>query len=89
MGGDEMQNAVDDMDIMNINPKELWDIDEVDIDMTKSIEERTLDFMEQTGGGYRTHRNGDYIVRVHFSDTEYTATDAIKHYLKQIAELKY
>lgn len=84
-----MQNTVDDKNIMDVNTEELWDIDEVDIDLTKPVEEKALDFMEQTNGGSRTHINEDYIVRVHFSDIDYTATDAIKHYLKQIAELKY
>lgn len=31
----------------------------------------------------------DYVVCVRFSETEYTATDAMRDYLKKIAELKY
>jgi len=33
--------------------------------------------------------NEGYIVRVHFGKEDYSATDAVKHYLKQIAQLKY
>lgn len=36
-----------------------------------------------------THVNEGYIVRVHFGKEDYSATDAVKHYLKQIAQLKY
>lgn len=47
------------------------------------------DIMEGKKEDVLTHLNEGYIVRVHFSKDNYTATDALKHYLKQIAELKY
>ncbi len=47
------------------------------------------DIMEEKKEDALTHLNEGYIVRVHFSKGNYTATDALKHYLKQIAELKY
>ncbi len=31
----------------------------------------------------------DYVVYVRFSETDYTATDAMRDYLRKIAELKY
>lgn len=31
----------------------------------------------------------DYVVCVRFSETDYTATDAMRDYLRKIAELKY
>ena len=40
-------------------------------------------------GDLSTHLNEGYVVRVHFSMENYSATDALKQYLKQIAELKY
>lgn len=30
-----------------------------------------------------------YVVRVHFSEDDYSATDALKYYLKQMTELKF
>ncbi|MDD3142175.1 MAG: hypothetical protein PHX08_24865, partial [Lachnospiraceae bacterium] len=75
-----MQMEVDQMDIMDVCQDKLWDIDQIDIKLEDSMEEKALQFMSQTKGGARTHKNGDYIVRVHFSDTDYTATDAISHY---------
>lgn len=47
------------------------------------------DIMEGKKEDALTHLNEGYIVRVHFSKDNYTATDALKHYLEQIAELKY
>ncbi len=31
----------------------------------------------------------DYVVYVRFSETDYTATDALKDYIRKIADLKY
>lgn len=36
-----------------------------------------------------THLNNGYVIRVHFSEKNYSATDALKDYLKQISRLKY
>lgn len=61
--------------------EELWDIDETETAglqaLADSADEEAL-----------THMNGDYIVRVHFGKTDYSAADAIKHYLRQLAQLK-
>lgn len=54
-------------------------------DLPEKLEEYTSD----KNGDLSTHLNEGYIVRVHFSKDNYTATDALRHYLKQIAELKY
>lgn len=49
-----------------------------------------LENLEQDGTeADLVHMNEGYIVRVHFGREEYTATDALKHYLQQIAQLKY
>lgn len=84
-----MKKDVDEIDIMEVKSEDLWDIDKIDITMEDTREEKALQFMAQTNGGVRTHINGEYTVRVHFSDTDYTAADAISDYLKEIAELKY
>lgn len=36
-----------------------------------------------------THINQGYVVKVSYSNTDYTATDALKNYLRQISNLKY
>ncbi|TCL57608.1 hypothetical protein EDD76_108143 [Kineothrix alysoides] len=75
--------------MMEINRDDLWDIDEINIDKEKSIKDKLEEFVSIAKGDLSTHLNEDYVVRVHFSQNDYSATDAMKYYMKQIAELKY
>ena len=68
----------------------LWDIGEVDVDPKMEMQDKAEVFLEQIKSNSNqddtelVHRNGEYVVRVHFSDSDYTATDALKHYLRQM-----
>lgn len=68
----------------------LWDIGEIDVDPKMEIQDKAEVFSEQVESNSNqndvelTHKNGEYVVRVHFSDSDYTATDALKHYLRQM-----
>ena len=75
--------------IMEVNREALKDIDTVIVDKEKPINEKIDRYISDMGGEPTTHMNEGYVVRVHFSDTDYSATDAMKHYLQKIAELKY
>lgn len=70
--------------------EKLWDIDDVKIEKELSVENKVGKFshyyLEEEN---LQHTNEGYVVRVHFGAKDYTATDAVKHYLKQIAQLKY
>lgn len=66
----------------------LWDIKDVKIDRKQSVKDKMEGFGQQIEEAL-THRNEEYTVRVHFGSGDYSATDAIKLYLKQIAQLKY
>lgn len=76
-------------DIMEVKREELPDINTIKIDKMQPIEKRLKEFISDKKGDLSTHLNEGYVVRVHFSMENYSATDALKHYLKQIAELKY
>ena len=76
-------------DIMEVKKGDLLDIDTVAIDKTHPVEKKLEEFVSGNDGDLSTHLNEGYVVRVHFSRDDYSATDALKHYLKQIAELKY
>ena len=54
----------------------------------RSVREK-LESMMSGENDLTTHLNDGYVVRVHFGQEDYSATDALKRYLKQIAELKY
>ncbi len=69
--------------------EKLWDIGTVEIEKDLPVEEklkRAADYIKEDSF---SHVNEGYVVRVHFGKDNYSATDAVKHYLKQIAQLKY
>lgn len=79
-----IQNA----DIMEVKREELQDLDTIKIDKMQPVEKKLEEYISGREGNLSTHLNEGYVVRVHFSMEDYSATDALKHYLKQIAELK-
>ena len=76
-------------EIMEVKREELPDIDTIKIDKMQPIEKKLEEYIYGKEGDLSTHLNEGYVVRVHFSMKDYSATDALKQYLKQIAELKY
>ncbi len=85
-----MQSAnIQSTDIMEVKREELPDIDTIQIDKMQPIEKKLGKYISGKEGDLSTHLNEGYVVRVHFSMEDYSATDALKQYLKQIAELKY
>lgn len=74
---------------LNKIEEKLWDIENIEIEKDLPVEEklkRVTDCMKEDS---LAHENEGYVVRVHFGKENYSATDAVKHYLKQIAQLKY
>lgn len=86
---DAQSEDVKKTDIMKIKKEDLLDIDMVAIDKTYPVEKKLKELEADKRGDLSTHLNEGYVVRVHFGRDDYSATDALKHYLKQIAELKY
>lgn len=86
---DAQREDIQKTDIMEVKKGDLLDIDTVTIDKTHPVEKKLKEFAAGKNGDLSTHLNEGYVVRVHFSRDDYSATDALKHYLKQIAELKY
>ncbi len=76
------------VDVMEEQEK-LWDIEEMEIDKELSVKEKLQNFVYGIEEEPLTHMNEGYVVRVHFGKENYSATDAVKDYLKQIAQLKY
>lgn len=76
-------------EIMEVKREELPDIDTIQTDKMQPIEKKVEEYISGKEGDLSTHINEGYVVRVHFSKEDYSATDALKHYLRQIAELKY
>lgn len=74
--------------MMEADRNNLRDISQIKIEKDKPVKDK-MEEMISGEDDFTTHLNDGYVVRVHFSQEDYSATDAFKLYLKQIAQLKY
>lgn len=74
--------------IMEVKREELRDMGQIQIAKEKPVREK-LERIISGEDDFTTHLNDGYVVRVHFGKENYSATDALKQYLRQISELKY
>ena len=63
----EELKRMQDMDIMELNRKELADIQDIVIDTTKSVSSRIRSFLEQTGNPFAMNV-GEYILQIGFME---------------------
>ncbi len=73
-----------DVDIQEIQRETLADILEIKIDESLSDEEKREEFIRQIKNPY-LYRQGDYVVKLSFSDTDATLTDRLKEYIEHVA----
>ena len=76
------------VNIKEVNPEELVDISEIEIDTKQSVQKRVKEYVEQVHNPYLV-RVGEYIVKVGYSDCTETLNDRLKQYISKIAETKY
>ena len=76
------------VNIKEVNPDELVDISEIEIDTKQSVQKRVKEYVEQVHNPYLV-RVGEYVVKIGYSDCKETLNDRIKQYLSKIAETKY
>lgn len=76
------------VDIKKVNPEELVDISEIEIDTKQSVQKRVKGYVEQVHNPYLV-RVGEYVVKIGYSDCEETLNDRMKQYISKIAETKY
>ena len=72
------------MDIREVQRETLADILEIKIDESLSDEEKREEFIRQIKNPY-LYRQGDYVVKLSFSDTDATLTDRLKEYIEHVA----
>lgn len=63
----EELKRMQDMDIMELDRKELADIQDIVIDTTKSVSSRIRSFLEQTGNPFAMNA-GEYILQIGFME---------------------
>lgn len=76
------------VNIKEVNPDELVDISEIEIDTKQSVQKRVKEYVEQVHNPYLV-RVGEYVVKIGYSDCKETLNDRIKQYISKIAETKY
>ena len=73
-----------DMDIREADINELADILEIEIDRELSDIEKKREFIRQIRNPY-LYRQGEYVVKISFADTDATLTDRLKEYIEHVA----
>ncbi len=76
------------VNIKEVNPDELVDISEIEIDTKQSVQRRVKEYVEQVHNPYLV-RVGEYVVKIGYSDCKETLNDRMKQYISKIAETKY
>ena len=76
------------VNIKEVNPDELVDISEIEIDTKQSVQKRVKEYVEQVHNPYLV-RVGEYVVKIGYSDCEETLNDRMKQYISKIEETKY
>ncbi len=73
-----------DMDIREADTGGLADILEIEIDRDLSDTEKKREFIRQIRNPY-LYRQGEYVVKLSFADTDATLTDRLKEYIEHMA----
>ena len=73
-----------DMDIQEADAAGLADILEIEIDKDLSSIEKKREFIIQIINPY-LYRQGEYVVKLSFADTDATLTDRLKEYIEYVA----
>ena len=68
------------VNIKEVNPDELVDISEIEIDTKQSVQKRVKEYVEQVHNPYLV-RVGEYVVKIGYSDCEETLNDRMKQYI--------
>ena len=76
------------VNIKEVNPDQLVDISEIEIDTKQSVQKRVKEYVEQVHNPYLV-RVGEYVVKIGYSDCKETLNDRMKQYISKIAETKY
>lgn len=75
------------VNIKEVNPDELVDISEIEIDTKQSVQKRVKEYVEQVHNPYLV-RVGEYVVKIGYSDCKETLNDRMKQYISKIAETR-
>ena len=72
-----------DMDLNDVNPDDIPDINEIKIDKRKPKEERILDFLSQVENPY-VFKVNEHLVQIGFTDNGKSAEDCLANVLESL-----
>lgn len=73
-----------DIDIREADREALVDILEIEIDKDLSDTEKKREFIRQIKNPY-LYRQGEYVIKLSFANTDATLTDRLKEYIEHVA----
>ena len=79
----EELKAMQEVDVRTVDPATLKDIRDVHVNTDLPKPERILDFIRQIGNPYY-YRQGKYVVKVSFIDTDVTLEERMLMYIRSI-----
>ncbi len=71
-------------DIRTVDRESLVDIRDIKIDESLGAEEKRREFIRQIKNPY-VYKQGEYVVKLSFMDTDATFTDRLKEYIEHMA----
>ena len=74
-------DAMPAVDMKTIDPDELRDIRDVEINTELPLKERMIDYIGQIGNPY-CYRHGKYVVKISFADTDITLEERMLSYIR-------
>lgn len=76
------------IDIREAEIEQLVDINEVAVDMKKTVSARVEDYVQKVKNPFLV-KVGDYVVKIGYSDSPETLNDRMEQYIRKVAEIKY
>lgn len=76
------------IDIRDVDPDTLADINKIEIDMKKSVSDRVDDYVQNVGNPFLV-KVGEYVVKIGYLDCAGTLNDRMKQYAGKVAKIKY
>lgn len=76
------------IDIKSVNPEEVVDISQIEIDRRQPVARRVKNYVETVQNPFLV-KVGDYIVKLGYSDGRETLNDRMKQYILKMAKEKF
>ncbi len=80
--------AMQEMDIFEIDRNQLVDIDEIRIDESAPVEQRIQSFLSQAGNPYFV-KSGEYVLKFQYAKDGKTVDECMVDYASKLAKIRF